>query len=471
MTGAGSGGPDQLRRLALRLAGQTVALVLVMILVLEVVVYTITGSTLRGSLQDTVKARAQAIDPSVCQRVQLPQCSQYGLGARGDNGGFGAPIPIPGQNGQPAAIPRIIRGSGQIRPQRAGPSDASATYVDRAGTIIHGDGNLGGVIFDRDDLQNVISSAQPSCCSTETYRGQTFLVYRAPLIDVNGRVAGAVQTSISEHQYEETMQSLVNILILVALLGLALATIISGILVLRAVRPIRESFQRQRDFVADAAHELRTPLAIQRTVAEVGMSADDDVEDLQSTVSAMMRENRHLTRLVDDLSLLARTDSNTVSLDRETVDFSFVSRDVCDEIRYLAEDRGVHLDATIESDLSVTGDVIRLRQLLLILLDNALKFTPVGGDIDVRLTSQSGRARLEVADSGPGVNPDDLPRIFDRFYRSDKARTGEGSGLGLAIGKWIASAHGGTISAANSSGGGATFTVWLPLSRVPSQAR
>jgi signal transduction histidine kinase len=223
--------------------------------------------------------------------------------------------------------------------------------------------------------------------------------------------------------------------------------------------------QRQRDFVADAAHELRTPLAIMRTVGEVGM-ADSSTDELQATIEQMLGENHHLTRLVEDLSLLARTDSNAVSIERRPVDLSALVLETAAELRPLAEAQGVTLDTDVGGSVWALGDILRLRQLLLILLDNALKHTPSGGTVAIHLSSRGGRARLQVSDSGPGIPPADLSRIFERFYRSDQSRTGEGSGLGLAIGKWIAEAHGGHIQAANAAPHGAIFTATLPLARA-----
>jgi signal transduction histidine kinase len=275
---------------------------------------------------------------------------------------------------------------------------------------------------------------------------------------------GAAQSSISEHQYLETRHTLLQALLLVALLGLLISGGISIVLVRRALQPIRVAIQRQRDFVADAAHELRTPLAIMRTVGEVGM-ADPAPEELQATIAQMLGENQHLTRLVEDLSLLARTDTGAISLERRPLDLSALVSETTAELEPVAEAQGVKLEAEVQERIRGMGDVLRLRQLLLILLDNALKHTPRGGQVVVRLGQQGERARLQVIDSGAGIEAGDLPRIFDRFYRADRARTGEGSGLGLAIGKWITEAHGGQIGAGNGSPHGAIFTVTLPIAR------
>jgi signal transduction histidine kinase len=194
------------------------------------------------------------------------------------------------------------------------------------------------------------------------------------------------------------------------------------------------------------------------------------VEELQQTVAQMLSENRHLTRLVDDLSLLARTDTGAVVIDRRPVDLSDLLSRTAEEISYLAADRGIDLPADVQENITALGDVLRLRQLFLILLDNALKHTQDGGAVHVRLSADGHRARLEVADTGPGIAPADLPRIFDRFYRGDASRTGEGTGLGLAIARWIVEAHGGQIAAGNATPHGAVFTVTLPVARAGATA-
>lgn len=427
-----------LRRVAARLALQTVVLLLVMLIALEVVVYAITQHTLRDSLVSTLKARAIP-PPHLVEDV-------YGPGDGYGPGGPGGP-----------GHPRTFKDTN--------PSEASVAWIDPHLKVLSSNGAIGTTILDRDAVQHALRTLQPTCCTVRKYQGQDYLVYTNVVhYPETGKVVGAVQTSISEHQYEETLRSLVQVLLVVALLGLLGSGGISVVLTRRALQPIRLALQRQRDFVADAAHELRTPLAIMRTAGELGI-ADESGEEQQAAMEQMLAENKHLTRLVDDLSLLARADSHAVAIDRAPVDLSSLVADTTAELSPLAEEQGVQLAADVDETVRVSGDIVRLRQLLLILLDNALKFTPAGGTVSVQVRPHGGRALLQVGDSGPGIDPADLPHIFDRFYRADRARTGDGSGLGLSIGKWIVEAHGGHVRAGNAPDQGASFTVDLPLAR------
>ena len=319
---------------------------------------------------------------------------------------------------------------------------------------------------DRTAARQALSGRASSLWSTQQVDSNgPYLIYTLPvqLVQPDGsRAPGVLQAAISEQQYRHSLQALLAVLVGVSLLGLLAAAAISGVLARRALGPIQLALRRQRDFVADAAHELRTPLAIQRTAMELGLAADADTEQ-QGTIEQALSQNVHLTRLVDNLSLLARANSGTMTLERAPVDLARVASETAGGVAILAEERGVRLCVEAPEETRVLGDAGRLRQVLLILLDNALTYTPDGGGITVRVARAGGQARLEVRDSGPGIAPADLPHLFERFYRADKARHSGGTGLGLAIGRWIAEAHGGHIMAANASEGGALFTVTLPL--------
>lgn len=290
--------------------------------------------------------------------------------------------------------------------------------------------------------------------------GNEYLIYSVPAMQ-RGSVIGVIQTGLSMRSYEQSLHALLTSLLLVGAIGLLASAGITRLVVYRALIPIRDALARQRDFVADAAHELRAPLTILRTATELWLDPEDE-EDQQAAVGQVLAQSAHLAHLVDDLSLLARADSGAMSVAREPLDLGRLVADTVGGMELVAEERGVAIDLKVEPAM-VRGDAARLRQLLLILLDNALKHSSPGGRIVVEVTRLGGHTLLQVRDWGPGIDPADMPHLFDRFYRADRARGREGTGLGLAIGRWIVGAHGGTIRAINAPGG-TLFTVSLPTS-------
>jgi signal transduction histidine kinase len=245
--------------------------------------------------------------------------------------------------------------------------------------------------------------------------------------------------------------------------GLALATLAGFLLAGRALVPIRQSLETQRRFVSDASHELRTPVAVMKANAELLLRhPDQTVDENIDQVAAINEEADHLTRLVGDLLTLARADEHRLEIVRERVNPVDVLEAPVRDLAAVAEAKGIALTSSL-TPAQLDADPQRIRQLLVILIDNALKFTPAGGNISVTSSLQGSRWTLAVADTGTGIAPEDQPRIFDRFYRADQARVPQaGAGLGLAIARWIVEAHHGRISVASAPGQGATFTVSLP---------
>jgi len=217
----------------------------------------------------------------------------------------------------------------------------------------------------------------------------------------------------------------------------------------------------QRRFVADASHELRTPLTIIRANADVlgWTDAGDPLERAQA-LADLTGETERMGRLVDDLLTLARADAGQVLTPRPTPALPALE-DAYRRARTLAIEQEVALERV--DDATVRADPDALGQLLLILVENALKYTPAGGRVALALRLDGAEARLSVADTGPGIDPADLPHIFDRFYRAEAARATSGSGLGLAIARWLAEQQGGRIDVASTSGQGSVFTVVLPV--------
>jgi len=230
---------------------------------------------------------------------------------------------------------------------------------------------------------------------------------------------------------------------------------------------LERSFAALRRFTADASHELKTPLTVLRAGVERAITMPSLPSEALAALEETLQEINRMTELVEALLMLARADEGTAPLHRETVDLRAIVEETGETGELLAAEAGVSMEVATPADpVIVPVDASRIRQLILNLLTNAVKYTPAGGSVRLQLGPSNGRVTLTVADSGVGIAPGDLPHIFDRFWRADSARTrtGErsGTGLGLAICKWIAEAHGGTIDVQSRPGRGTTFTVTLP---------
>jgi two-component system OmpR family sensor kinase len=234
---------------------------------------------------------------------------------------------------------------------------------------------------------------------------------------------------------------------------------------------LQRSFEMQRRFMADASHELRTPLAVIQGEADVTLSRmDRSVGEYRESVEVMQKSALKLTRIVQNLFLLARTDAGGYPIRITAFYLDELIADCVRALRNIAAGRGVNIEQRVEPDLRVDADEELLHRMILNLLDNALKFTPAGGTVAISAGREGGNIVLRVADGGPGIAPEDQARIFERFYRADRARqpqdvsaaASSGAGLGLPIARWIAEAHGGSLSLERSDGRGSTFTVVLP---------
>lgn len=251
--------------------------------------------------------------------------------------------------------------------------------------------------------------------------------------------------------------------------GLVASTLGGFLLADRVLRPIRRAWQRQLEFVADASHELRTPLAvIQSNLGIVMEHTDQSVVDNLEWLNHAHGEARRLTKLVQDLLTLARSDSERAPIARAQMDLRDLVAHVHELYEGIARLNGIDLEVDASKSVEIQGDRDRLHQLLVILLDNAFKFTPAGGSITIRLGSTRSAATLDVIDTGQGIAAEDLPRVFERFFTADRARArGDKSsaGLGLSIARWIVDAHNGKIGIASKGvGRGTTVHVELPLS-------
>jgi heavy metal sensor kinase len=230
-----------------------------------------------------------------------------------------------------------------------------------------------------------------------------------------------------------------------------------------------DSFNRTREFTLHASHELKTPLTVLCGETET-MLRDESLSAVErERAASLLDELRRLARIVDGLTLLARADAGQVALKLETVRWDELVRDNFADAQILAEPQGIQVELATCEEITVRGDRHRLRQLLLNLADNAVKYNQPQGRVTMSLRRAGGTAELIITNTGAGIPPEVLPRVFDRFYRGDAAhsQTVDGCGLGLSIAKWIVSAHDGTIQIESVPSKITTVTVRLPFAETP----
>lgn len=356
-----------------------------------------------------------------------------------------------------------------------GPGSGTFSLVaDGNGNVVLGDGPIrgempeglpfiGGIeaakaVADRDIRNSTIATDTPVRVLTEPVKVRGQVVYL--------QVVGDRTTEV------RTLTVLVVVLVVGGVFALLIAVGAGAGYASRALVPIRrslvaqrEALRRQREFAADASHELRTPLTVIRaSVDDLDRHRTEPVASVGSALTDIRDEVDHLTSMVEDLLLLARSDSGTLELERVPVDLGDVASDGASSLAVVATERGVEV-AVDPEPAEVSGDPARLRQLVMILVDNAVRHVPSGGHVRVIVRAEGPDATLIVEDDGPGIAPEDLPRVFDRFYRAAGA-PGGGTGLGLAIAAWIVDRHDGRIEAANQPAGGARFAVRIPLIRA-----
>lgn len=241
----------------------------------------------------------------------------------------------------------------------------------------------------------------------------------------------------------------------------------------RMLARLDASVQRMSQFTADASHELRAPVALIRTTAELAAAGDRTNSEFREDMKQVLAEAERITRLIDSLLLLARADAGENALQMERCDFGDSLSQALEQVQSLANQRKILVEAQAgDQPVVVSGDADALRRLVFILLENGIKYNTAGGTVRVTLARQNTHAVCTVTDSGIGIDAEDMEHIFDRFWRGDKVRSrgAGGAGLGLSIARWIVESHRGTIQVASEAGKGTTFTVILPMMHVNQEA-
>ena len=231
---------------------------------------------------------------------------------------------------------------------------------------------------------------------------------------------------------------------------------------------LENSVGEMRQFTASISHELRTPLTILRGEAEVALLEGHSVEDYRRLLVSQLEEFDSLTRMINDLLILASAEAGEIRWSEQNVDLSHLAVSLAEQLEPVAAAKNLRLETAAEPSVYARGDAAWLERVILNLLDNAIKFTPNGGRIRLSVAAENGCAKLQVTDEGIGIPAEALPHVFERFYRAEPSRSKRipGAGLGLTLVRWIVEKHHGRITAESAPGQGTRFTVWLPLDRT-----
>lgn len=329
-------------------------------------------------------------------------------------------------------------------------ADGTLVYPDSAGAWVRGLASraLGeGEVRARHEFPDEVSWRALARRYATAGRGVFALVVTADAVELDDAYAGLV------------LRFSLAAIVALAAVGLG-GWFVTG----RMAEPIRDAFQRLRDFTANAAHELRTPVAVIEGHADVVLRQPRQAAEYVATLGTIRSEAVRLGGMLENLLIMARADAGAWPIRKELLYLDDVVLDVAQNAQVLGADRGVTVDVEALDELPVHGDPELLRQLVMILLDNAIRFSPDAQRVLVAVRRQGGRADLVVTDHGPGMEPEVVARVFDRFYSGDASRTrGSGAGLGLAIARWIADLHDAVIAIDSQPGQGTRVSVRFSL--------
>jgi two-component system sensor histidine kinase CiaH len=316
-----------------------------------------------------------------------------------------------------------------------------------------------------------VKEGQPAVLILKRVRPKIKVMFTVLTIRDGATVYGKIYVGKNIAGLYRLLEKLVSYLVIITLLFLGLTAVLGFIMAGRAISPIKRSYEKQREFLADASHELRTPLSILLASVETiqGDQANRLTDFSSQVVVDMKDEIKKMTKIVHDLLTLARSDAAKLNLMKERFEVQTVAEQVIRKISPLAQAKQIEVRLVCPEPITVYADRERIAQLLLILVDNAVKYTPNGGLVELTIRrlgdSEGSEVEIAVQDNGIGITLEEQKLIFERFYRTDKARSRAmgGSGLGLPIAKWIVEQHGGTITVSSKLGAGARFEVILPL--------
>jgi len=270
-------------------------------------------------------------------------------------------------------------------------------------------------------------------------------------------------------ELEDKYSDLITAFVVIAFAALFLLAAGGFILVRKSTAPIERSIEFMRQFMADAAHELRTPITILRTRAEVALQQPREAANYVSALQGIEAEARRLGGIVDSLLVLARADAGERQLEKTRIFLDDIAIDAAGAAQVVARQKNVDVTVDLFEEAPVDGDPILIRQLIMIVLDNAVKFTDAGGQVHVRVSMLQGAPTFAVEDTGIGIKQEELSRVFQRFFRGETARSRtDGAGLGLSIASWIAREHGADISLSSEPGKGTNVILTFPASAMVS---
>ncbi len=338
-----------------------------------------------------------------------------------------------------------------------------AVDLDATGIVIAT--NNAPVVIDTDSLEAVIDEAMTSDLDGRWDESVHIAWKRAQRDDGAWRVVLADTSAVDLSLQELAVRDVIIVIVAMAALFIIALGLSTWVL-----KPVEEAWDQQRRFIADASHELKTPLAVIIANTQI-LEADEGIPtESRRWIKSTADESAHMKNLVEELLELARTDESSMGaqgvMQKEPIDFSSMVESAALEFDAIAFEHGNEIVESIDDGVVVEGDPEWLGRLCKILIDNACKYSYVGCPVNVRLAKESKRCTLSVNNQGNVIDPEDLPHVFDRFYRTDKARSRDaktgGFGLGLAIAKGICTSHGGSISVSSTEQDGTTFTVTLP---------